>query len=625
MKYIHRIAGFKARFWGYFLLGCAVFLPFKNAAQLPVVQPKDTVEIKIWLDTLKKNLVRADYQRVSHISNEIQRASRVLHYPTGELQAAQLLAQFLIIRGQFDAADSLLNAILPIAQQHQLLGVEGAIWNNIAIVRQNTGRVQAATNAYLASADAFDRAGNKALKAAVLGNLGATFLKFGDYERSRPYLQTAAELNLALGDSVKYAYALLNLAVGHYRSQHFPEANAALSTVEAISHNHPEDIELRFGLLSNWGEWYFRQKDWKTALEWHQKALELAEKIQSADKTALQLQNVAQCYAQLGQTTEANRWMDRALEQALLLKEKNRLLELYQAAADIKAANQQWEQAYILQKKYQLVKEEVQNEKVQRTVTELEMNYQNEQKSRQLAEQSLQLARRDTERAVLLGLLIIVLLGASLLVLFFRNKQRQQQVALLEAVVRGEERERNRLARELHDGLGGLLAGATLQLNAAAGSPSGLALLNEAQTEIRRMAHNLLPESILKNGLVAALNTYCQQWNQPENGRLVQFIALAEPTVSPNLATALFRMTQELITNAVRHGKATEILVQLGTHAGQITLTVEDNGVGFAPKTAGSGLGLLNIGQRIQALRGRCDVQSQPNQGTSVHLEIPIV
>lgn len=588
---------------------------------LPAI--RDTGEIKIWLDTLRKSLNSSGEDQVRQLSTHLQQVSQALSYHRGQLQAAQMLAQFLIIRGRFDAADSLLHAILPLAERHQLPALQGAIWNNIAIVQQNTGRVEAAANAYLAAADAFEKAGNKALKAAVLGNLGATFLKFGDYSRSRPYLQAAADLNLSLGDSVKYAYALLNLAIGDYRSRRFVESGDALHKVATISRRHPEDIELRFGVLSNQGEWHLLQQQPQAALQWHRAALTLANEIKAYDKMALQQHNIALCYFKMGEQHQANTWINDALHQADQVREKNRLLDLYQTAATIKAAGKHWNEAFTLQKKYQDIKDEVQNEKVQRTVTELEIGYQNEQKNRQIAEQSLQLSRRNTDVAILTAILVFVLMGIVLGVLYFSNQRRKQQVALLKATVHGEERERNRLARELHDGLGGLLAGVTMQLRTQPEAKDAITLLQTAQSEVRRMAHNLLPDNILREGLVPALHTYCSQWNQPEQGIVVQFIALHTPHPPPAIATAVFRMTQELLHNAIRHGNATEICVQLGSDNKKVSLTVEDNGKGFDPSTHQKGVGLLSVKQRTAALQGSYHIQSTPGAGVSVHIEIP--
>lgn len=212
----------------------------------------------------------------------------------------------------------------------------------------------------------------------------------------------------------------------------------------------------------------------------------------------------------------------------------------------------------------------------------------------------------------------------------FNSEQQEKEIQLLEAVIEGEEKERSRLARELHDGISGMLVAAKLHFNTLkekvpqlAEIPEyqhGLSLLDTAVIQVRQTSHNLMPEVLLENGLVKALNRYCITIS---NDHLtVNFIALNEiDRYSSNFELAIYRITQELINNTIKHAQATNVLVQLSQYNNVLSLTIEDNGIGFSEESAENGMGLKSIRKRVSAMKGNMDIHSISGQGTSICLE----
>lgn len=212
------------------------------------------------------------------------------------------------------------------------------------------------------------------------------------------------------------------------------------------------------------------------------------------------------------------------------------------------------------------------------------------------------------------------------------------RISLLSAMLQGQEQERTRLARDLHDGLGGLLSGTKIGLSGVvpmmhAGPQQQvihktLGQLDNAVDELRRIAHSMMPEMLLKYGLGEAVREYCQHLKSTGINIICEVFHYTN-TMEHSRQLILYRITQELVNNAVKHARASQILVQLQESDNTITLTVEDDGKGFDVKLLESngrqGAGLANIEARVEFLNGTVDVQSAAGVGTTITIECSII
>ena len=212
----------------------------------------------------------------------------------------------------------------------------------------------------------------------------------------------------------------------------------------------------------------------------------------------------------------------------------------------------------------------------------------------------------------------------------YNTEKKLKEMQLLEALREGEEKERTRIARDLHDGVSGLIAAAkmhfeTIGNQSAAirewnGFLQGMQLLEKAANAVRRTSHNLMPEILLENGLAEALQRYCDNVRNEELD--MAFIAIGNINRFPiQFELSLYRIAQELIGNIIRHAKATEAILQVSQHNAIFSLTIEDNGQGFCPDQPGSGTGLSSIRRRVSAMNGSMEIRSARGSGTQVYLE----
>ena len=152
-------------------------------------------------------------------------------------------------------------------------------------------------------------------------------------------------------------------------------------------------------------------------------------------------------------------------------------------------------------------------------------------------------------------------------------------------------------------------------------------MLDSSIKEMRRVAHNMMPESLVKFGLDTALNDFCNDIHK--SGALqvsYQSIGLDGATLEQTTAITIYRIVQELIGNTLKHAAAKTAIVQVTKSDNQVAVTVEDDGKGFDTVILkqSKGIGWTNIQHRVDFLKGKLDVSSESGKGTSVHIEFNI-
>ena len=213
--------------------------------------------------------------------------------------------------------------------------------------------------------------------------------------------------------------------------------------------------------------------------------------------------------------------------------------------------------------------------------------------------------------------------------------EKDRQLLTVDAMLKGQEEERGRIAKDLHDGLGGMLSGVKLSFinmkenmvlpaENLSGFEKSIEMLDQTIVELRKVAHNLMPETLVRFGLEESLRDFCNSI-QTSTGIKVVYQQFGE---NRKLATqaqiTVYRIVQELVNNALKHSGAKQIIVQLTKDHIKTGITVEDNGKGFDVKTLDlkKGAGFRNIKDRVDYFKGNLDINSQPGNGTSVNIEL---
>jgi two-component system NarL family sensor kinase len=256
-----------------------------------------------------------------------------------------------------------------------------------------------------------------------------------------------------------------------------------------------------------------------------------------------------------------------------------------------------------------------------------------------------ELAIREKQRGILVAVLVAISVLSAIFFWFFtywrrmerkiseknsairsqkiRQLEQQQKAIRLQSLVEGEERERQRLSREIHDSLGGLLSTAKTYLQDSNGNDPNLRkIIDQSCEEVRQITNDLMPVSLQLVGLKGAIEDLAAKAELLGIESKVEIHNLK--VESERMKLAVYRIAQESVNNVIKHSSARRLLIQLIQQDDTLNLVVEDDGIGFDSNRLNEGMGLKNMQSRAALLDGEIEFESIPGQGTSVNIQIPL-
>ena len=346
--------------------------------------------------------------------------------------------------------------------------------------------------------------------------------------------------------------------------------------------------------------------------------------------------------------TNSINWNNLNLQKQII----DSLRKTYQAKGD-------YENAYNLMTQYAAVSEEIIQSQNTKQIQELEVRYRTLQKENQIfvlqkdqLKKEAELTRQKTiKTSFLIGFLVVLVPIIALLFLYYQKLQAQskinqqekklnkqnikmlqaeQELELAKAGLNAQTDERSRIAKQLHDGIGGNLAGIKLQLSnldeTTALNKEIISQVDQTYELVREISHDLTPKMFSTNNFSYLLEHYSKKINS--SGK-IDFALFIHPKklideIADKLKVEVYQIIQELSTNALKHAKAKHLELHINIHNGILQLLFEDDGVGFDTSTSKEGIGLKNIQQRLQQLNATVILDSAINRGTAVTIEIPL-
>jgi signal transduction histidine kinase len=487
----------------------------------------------------------------------------------------------------------------------------GNCYNSLGLMVQRTSDYDRSMKLYRTALRYMSRAGIKSQICNILDNIGVIHRLQNNIDSAIHYSQLALTGRRDIGDDYGVGRGMINLAEDYRALKQYDKAADQLESSISIFERSqdPQSMSLALSRLSQILNLQGKGKD---AIEYARKAVDLARKSGSLNEESSAQKNLSSIYESQGHHL-------LALEH---FKIHDQLSDSILNAANLANLN------------------------------ELQTRYESVKKDQLILEQDLNL--KTTEAALsektffnrLIGITLIgVLLALALIIMNFRqrsklnqekliNLEQQKTVATMEAMIAGEERERSRIAKDLHDGLNGTLATVKMYLGGLPDEAPALnqserfekmkGILNDTTEEVRRISHDLMPQVLTREGLIAALETYCAHINSTDMLTVELLSTGLEERLGERFELTLYRVIQELMNNIIKHAHATEVTLQLFRLENKLQVTVEDDGVGFDPGKAALGLGLESIRSRVEMLDGHSEIDSRPGKGTTVHMEFEL-
>lgn len=506
---------------------------------------------------------------------------------------------------------------------------------------------------YLLAKKMAEEINDKRLQRITNNNLASVFIELQEFEKGKQY----AERSLLIAKELKNDYAIsssmYNIATASMQLKQYDKALELYKEIEAIGKRTGDGIVEMDGWLGMGDAWSALNNK-KAAEENYTKVIAYSNTNNTPEYEMYACMGMADLLLKTNEPARAESYITRGISIAQKLGSRLELKDLYLKASLLHEKRGQAGTALDYRKKFELLNDSIVGDKSKTLVSNLEARYEFEKKEGTINQlkaeneiHALTISKKNILNYFLIGGIVLTALVSLLAYRNYQHKQKiqqqriselekEKQLTATEAVLKGEEQERTRLAKDLHDGLGGMLSGIKYSFanmkgnlimtdeNARAFERS-MDMLDSSIKEMRRVAHNLMPEALVKFGLDTALKDFCSDINQSGAIRVnYQSIGLEGAAIPQTTAIAIYRIVQELLNNTIRHAAATHAIVQLTKSGNSISLTVEDDGKGFDTSilNVSKGIGWDNIMHRINFLKGKLDVNSQPGKGTSVLVEL---
>jgi signal transduction histidine kinase len=522
---------------------------------------------------------------------------------------------------------------------------------------QNLEQNDSAAYYYIQAVKIADSINDYKFSGEIYSNLSVVFWSIGDYKKAAEYATRAYHSGKILNDTLLISNSLFNLANAKTNSKQYDTALILFDRVKGIIKDPVKDNYVLYRAASNAASVYADQGNHKKAISEYKKVLQWDSLIPPYLQSYVYSGLGAAQYEE-NQLNEAALNMAKAVKMARDGGVRMGLRDSYLLMSQIKEKQNQFALALDFRKKYDSLNDTLMSSSRTKFIHQLEAKYNSAQKNNQITQQQLSISenqriiqRKNTLNAALIsGVLFLLIVG----ILLYRNfnhrnkllwqnqKLKEQRITELEqerklvaaqSVMKGQEEERSRLARDLHDGVGGLLSGVKLSMSNMKGNvflseenahsfENVISQLDQSIAELRRVSHNMMPEALIKYGLKETLENYCENINV--SGKIMVQLQTygMENRMEQSTEIIIYRMIQELLNNVIKHADARNVLIQLVRKEDHFNLTVEDDGKGFDAKENENktGAGLANIKARAEYLDGNVDIVSKKGEGTSVNI-----
>ncbi|WP_343688241.1 sensor histidine kinase [Chitinophaga sp.] len=532
---------------------------------------------------------------------------------------------------------------------------------NLAMVMGDKGYAQLQVEEYLKAIPILEQLNEPKILGATYQSLGDIFFNKAQYKTATTYYNKSLD---TYADSAEFTSDIisrhLNLSSCMFFLDSLQQMQQHLADAKKKLDSMPGDSSI---LWASWFD-YQGQLDQKHQMYVHattmfNSGLSIARRYQDNTAICQNLYSLAKLHNRLGQYDIAMSFMNEYKALASSLRDYPLHMPALDLMADIAYKQSNSDQGYRFLREYITLSDSMQEQEVTAKLHELETQFQTSEKERRILQLQHENERQEfalQKNRLLISLMIVIMISllvvAGLSYLFYRNGRKlltqqeqlhqfevdrirqEHHISLLSAMLEGQEQERTRLARDLHDGLGGLLSGIKLELSTIPTIDdiaikhdkvnNTLQRLDGAMDELRRIARSMMPEILIKYGLGEATVEYCRGLKKTGVNNIVcQVYNFHTDSMKHTRQVVLYRIMQELVNNAIKHAAASQILVLLQQTGDTIFLTIEDDGAGF-DTTQGNklkGAGLANIQARVDFLGGKMEIQSEIGTGTTITIE----
>jgi two-component system, NarL family, sensor kinase len=542
-----------------------------------------------------------------------------------------------------DTAVEYAHMAIELAKEHKDHKTESDGYSLLGKVEKNRGNFSEALTWHLKSLKIKEAIKDNQGLAGVNNDVGIVYKKMKRYEEALVYYQKANELAKAQHIRRLEALTYNNIGTVYIALGKDLEARGAYDASLKIAKelNDPNALAT---VLTNIGDILRANKQYKEALDVYKECLQY-------DKALGDKYGITMTYLHIGRLSletkdykQSKLYLDSAASLARNEGLRRELMDILAVRSNLEDGMGNKDSTLFYLRAFLMLKDSIFNEDTERQLSELKTQYETEKNEKEIAVQRAELSKKNY---IIGGISSILLLGMLLGFSSYRRYRLKQQARLqteimkqqelaTQAVLEAEEKERKRIAGDLHDGIGQLMSAASMNLSAVSKDLSfenedgrqafdkAASLVDESCRELRAVSHNIMPNALLKAGLASAIRAFIDKIDH----RVLEVNLYTEgfnERLPANIETVLYRVVQESVNNVIKHSGADKLDITLIKDEDGISITIEDNGKGF--ETSGiskfEGIGLKNMQTRVEYLKGSVEWDSALGKGTVVTIQIP--
>ena len=451
----------------------------------------------------------------------------------------------------------------------------------------------------------------------VLVNLSEIYRRLGNTAMAIQYLEQAKQKYLGFQKSQNYsnewkiAHIYNEYAANYLELKDLRRATEYAMKADSINSDGIINKCYTKNILA---KIYLETGDYQQALQHAEKAMEQADILKDRNLYVMTRKVLSDIYMAQKRYSEAETEALKAWQTDSTNIDESRFIAENIALANIYLHNTK--KAVYYQKKYSELNKQYSEKSFQTTMSDMAVKYETEKKE-------MRISSLEQQKIMYIFISIAgILLAITVWIIFrqrIRREQMEKRLIATTAVFEGEKKERERLARDLHDGLGCMLSAMKIELNNAEQLQNIRDRIDDCIATTRQVAHNMMPGSLQRYGIKAAVEDHCRMFSN------VHFHHFGEnKRIDENIELMLYYCACELTNNAIKHSGTTNVNVQLIQEDNRISLSVQDDGCGFDKEILSNGAGLKNIKDRVTIFNGKMDISSSPDNGTEITVEIDL-
>ena len=615
-------------------------------------EPKDSTRVALELNRAKSTYINQPDSSLIYARNVVSWSEK-LNRPWQKAWGLKMIGVNFQMSQDFDSAIHYFKSSLELFEAEKDTLEIGKSQLSIAQMYLGKGFFDEALVRNLSARDFFEAANDFTFLSRVYDAIAQIYSATDEHKQALPYFHKSYSLTQIRKDTFNMAIGLANLATVHNN----------LKNPDSVTYyyNQAEPLLVLTGnryalanLQQTMGNLFTRSGDFRQAEKLYQDALDFYSEAGIRIGMAQTYLNYGMLKDTIGQVNKAIEY----IEKSLTLSRADGVTEIPMFASNelkvLYAKLGNYKKAFQTSLVHDTLRDNFMSAEKQQTIANYETSFRTKEKEQQIALQQLSLdgqkVKLERNQIVIVGLIIVSLL-LMVIVFLVRNRAAKNQdlirkegelrlrQAEINAVINSQEKERNRFARDLHDGNGQLISVLKLnlsQLNEVTNRDmekraevfkNGESVINEMFTELRNICFDLMPQTLVKRGLTSALKEFGVRINQTEKVKCEVLVFDNNERLPSLVEVSLFRITQEWVNNILKYADASVITIQITRESSEVTLTLEDNGVGFNSIDffEGKGNGWRNIQTRLKQVSGTFDLDTAlGRKGTMVTINSPI-